>query len=168
MNQHRVAPLVTQALTQLRTISSCIHFDSESRSSRQPYWPIAAQPSLHQHLNTYHFEAVLTDTTLSFPIAPCQRGTRCHARNLQCHVQRQRRIISLISSHSNRVTAAVALSQTGISGDDIAQHPRWKPELVASTSAKVRGTSANTPPTPSPEHSVHSCTLTLMHSPTTI
>lgn len=35
------------------------------------------------------------------------------------------------ASHSNRVTAAVALSQTNMSIDDIAQRLRWKPESVA-------------------------------------
>ncbi|MGL4351738.1 MAG: hypothetical protein ACRCT2_14470, partial [Plesiomonas shigelloides] len=38
---------------------------------------------------------------------------------------------TLMSSHSNRVTAAVALSQTGMTIDDIAQRLRWKPESVA-------------------------------------
>jgi hypothetical protein len=43
---------------------------------------------------------------------------------LHKHVER-------FSSHSNRVTAAVALSQTGMSIDDIAQRLRWKPPSMA-------------------------------------
>jgi hypothetical protein len=39
--------------------------------------------------------------------------------------------VKRFSSHSNRVTAAVALSQTGMTIDDIAQRLRWKPESVA-------------------------------------
>lgn len=39
--------------------------------------------------------------------------------------------IDRIASHSLRVTAAVALSQTNMSIDDIAQRLRWKPESVA-------------------------------------
>jgi len=35
------------------------------------------------------------------------------------------------ASHSNRVTAAVALSQSGMSIDEIAHRLRWKPESVA-------------------------------------
>jgi hypothetical protein len=35
------------------------------------------------------------------------------------------------ASHSNRVTAAVALNQAGLPIDDIAQRLRWKPESVA-------------------------------------
>ena len=39
--------------------------------------------------------------------------------------------INNIASHSNRVTAAVALSQSGMSIDEIAHRLRWKPESVA-------------------------------------
>jgi hypothetical protein len=39
--------------------------------------------------------------------------------------------INRIASHSNRVTAAVALSQSGMTVDDMAQRLRWKPESVA-------------------------------------
>lgn len=39
--------------------------------------------------------------------------------------------ISRFASHSNRVTAAVALSQAGLTIDDIAHRLRWKPESVA-------------------------------------
>jgi hypothetical protein len=42
-----------------------------------------------------------------------------------------RKHIHCFASHSNRVTAAVALSQTNMSIDDIAQRLRWKPESVA-------------------------------------
>lgn len=39
--------------------------------------------------------------------------------------------ITRFASHSNRVTAAVALSQAGMSLDDIAQRLRWQRESVA-------------------------------------
>jgi predicted metalloenzyme YecM len=39
--------------------------------------------------------------------------------------------LNRFASHSNRVTAAVALSQSGMTVDDIAQRLRWKPESVA-------------------------------------
>jgi hypothetical protein len=39
--------------------------------------------------------------------------------------------IDRFASHSNRVTAAVALHHAGMSIDDIAQRLRWKPESVA-------------------------------------
>jgi hypothetical protein len=56
--------------------------------------------------------------------------------------------VARISSHSNRVTAAVALSQNKMSVEDIAQRLRWKPESVAfylRESAKDIGTyTANT------------------------
>lgn len=39
--------------------------------------------------------------------------------------------INRIASHCNRVTAAVALSQTAMTIDEIAQRLRWKPESVA-------------------------------------
>jgi hypothetical protein len=42
-----------------------------------------------------------------------------------------RQHIHCFASHSNRVTAAVALSQTKMTIDDIAQRLRWKPESVA-------------------------------------
>jgi hypothetical protein len=42
-----------------------------------------------------------------------------------------RQAIMNFSSHSNRVTAAVALSQSGMSIDEIAQRLRWKPASVA-------------------------------------
>jgi hypothetical protein len=38
--------------------------------------------------------------------------------------------VNLFASHSNRVTAAVALSQTGMTIDEIAHRLRWKPESV--------------------------------------
>jgi hypothetical protein len=41
------------------------------------------------------------------------------------------RHVKNFASHSNRVTAAVALSQSGMSIDAIAQRLRWKPESVA-------------------------------------
>jgi hypothetical protein len=39
--------------------------------------------------------------------------------------------IKRFASHSNRVTAAVALSQTKMSHEEIAHRLRWKPQSVA-------------------------------------
>jgi hypothetical protein len=73
-------------------------------------------------MRTYHYlnDTDVTDTMRKMFIAAYPDPAHFLRQHMHC-----------FASHSNRVTAAVALSQTKMTIDDIAQQVRWKPESVA-------------------------------------
>jgi hypothetical protein len=102
-------------------ISAAINLLHRARTLRiPPADPICAYRSVHSSQHRFLRDTQVTDT---------MRRICTETYPNPNHFLRQN--IHRFASHSNRVTAAVALNQAGLPIDDIAQRLRWKPDSVA-------------------------------------
>jgi hypothetical protein len=85
-----------------------------------PLDPVCAYRPQGHSSNRFLRDTDVTDTMRQMCIAAYPDPTHYLRLHINC-----------FASHSNRVTAAVALSQSNMTIDDIAHRLRWKPESVA-------------------------------------